>query len=445
MIDLHTHSDRSDGSESPERIVELAHLVGCRAVALTDHDTLDGLPGAAARAGELGIRLVPGCEVSCVPVAGGGVHVLVYFVDDPTSPLGVELARLRHDRAERNDALVARLEELGIPVTLEAAAAHAGTASGVGRPHFAQAMVDVGVVDTVDEAFERFLGNGGSAYVPKGRLTVADVAGLARSSGGVAVLAHPFTIGLDGDALATAVRGMADDGLVGLEAVYGRYSPRQRTDLGNLARRFGLVPTGGSDFHGATKPDLAVGTGTGDLRVTDRVLDLLEAAAGRLTPDGSVGHGSQVIEEVGEPAPPGRQGLGHPYVDQVVDDDAVAARGSEHPEPDTGVGRPGQQLVAPRGADDHTRRRLGEELVVVGDAGHPQSDTGPHGELGQGHAEPPSRHVVEAVDRSVAAGHGLGHQIGHQGHQAAVSGEVEGRQRPVAVVPELHRPTGAGQ
>ncbi len=277
VIDLHTHSDRSDGSEQPGRIVELAHDVGCGAVALTDHDTLAGLPEARLRAEELGIRLVPGCEVSCLPIAGGGVHVLVYFVDDPRSPLGTELARLRDDRRTRNEALAGRLQQLGIPVTVEAAAAHAGTVEGVGRPHFARAMVDIGAVASLDEAFARYLGNGGEAYVPKGRLTVADVCGLARDSGGVAVLAHPHTVGLAGDALAAAVADMAAAGLAGLEAVYGRYTPRQRTDLANLARRFGLVPTGGSDYHGVTKPDLHVGTGSGDLKVPDRVLDQLEA------------------------------------------------------------------------------------------------------------------------------------------------------------------------
>ena len=278
VIDLHTHSSRSDGSESPGRVVELAHEVGCEAVALTDHDTLAGLPEARARAGALGIRLVPGCEISCLPLAGGGIHVLVYFVDDRASPLGVELDSLRDDRRARNQALAERLQQLGIPVTLDMAAAHAGTVEGIGRPHFALAMVDIGAATDVDDAFARYLGNGGLAYVPKGRLTVADVCRLARDSGGVAVLAHPYTIGLAGDALAGAVADMAGAGLSGLEAVYGRYSPRQRTDLGNLARRFGLVATGGSDFHGVTKPDLHVGTGTGDLKVPDRVLDQLEAA-----------------------------------------------------------------------------------------------------------------------------------------------------------------------
>jgi len=213
-----------------------------------------------------------------VPIATGGVHVLVYFVDDPASPLGLELDRLRQDRRARNEALAERLQELGIGVTVAMAAAHAGTTGGIGRPHFAQAMVDVGAVGSLDEAFDRYLGNGGAAYVPKGRLTVADVCRLARESGGAAVLAHPLTVGLTGPALAAVVADLAAAGLVGLEAVYGRYSPRQRTDLGNLARRFGLVATGGSDYHGASKPDVHVGTGTGDLKVPDRVLDQLEAA-----------------------------------------------------------------------------------------------------------------------------------------------------------------------
>ena len=278
MIDLHTHSTVSDGSEPPERIVELAHEVGCSAVALTDHDSLAGLARARVRADQVGIRLVAGCEVSCLPIAGGGVHVLVYFVDDPASPLGLELGRLRQDRRARNLALVERLNRLGFDHTLATVAAHAGTDEGVGRPHFAQAMVELGAVGSIDEAFERYLGNGGEAYIPKGRLTVADVCRLASDSGGVAVLAHPTTVGLAGDALADAVRNMADAGLGGLEALYGRYSSQMRTDMANLARRLGLVPTGGSDFHGASKPDLYVGTGTGDLKVPDRVLDQLEAS-----------------------------------------------------------------------------------------------------------------------------------------------------------------------
>jgi hypothetical protein len=277
MIDLHTHSTVSDGSDPPERIPELAVEAGCSAVALTDHDSLAGIGAARRRAEEVGITLVPGCEVSCRSAGTGGMHVLVYFVEDEASPLGLELVRLREDRRRRNLALADRLVSLGIPITYEMVVAEAGGEAGVGRPHFAAAMVAVGAADSIDDAFERFLTNRRPGFVPKSRLSGADVAGLARASGGVAVLAHPFSMGLSGDPLARAVGELATAGFAGIEAIYGRYSPRQRQTLGNLARRFDLVATGGSDHHGDIKPDLRVGTGRGDLKVPDRVLGQLEA------------------------------------------------------------------------------------------------------------------------------------------------------------------------
>jgi predicted metal-dependent phosphoesterase TrpH len=277
MIDLHTHSDVSDGSDPPERIPELAAEAGCSAVALTDHDSLAGIGRARRRAEELGIIFVPGCEVSCRSAGSGGMHVLVYFVDDDASPLGAELVRLREDRRRRNLALTDRLIDLGLPVTYEMVVAEAGSEVGVGRPHFAAALVAVGAADSVDDAFDRFLANRRPGFVPKARLSAAEVARLARDSGGVAVLAHPYSTGLDGTDLARVVEELAAAGFAGIEAVYGRYSARQRRELGNLARRFDLVATGGSDYHGLMKPDLRVGTGQGDLKVTDRVLSQLEA------------------------------------------------------------------------------------------------------------------------------------------------------------------------
>jgi 3',5'-nucleoside bisphosphate phosphatase len=277
MIDLHTHSTVSDGSDPPARIPELAIEAGCSAVALTDHDSLDGIGAARIRAAELGVRLVPGCEISCRSVGPGGMHVLVYFVEDDGGPLAEELIRLRGDRLRRNVGLAERLRTLGLPITYEGVVAEAGGEAGVGRPHFATVLVKAGVADSIDDAFDRFLANGRPGYVPKSRLNATDVARLARASGGVAVLAHPYSLGLTGTDLAEAVGGLADAGFAGLEAIYGRYSPRQRQDLSNLARRFDLVVTGGSDHHGTIKPDLTVGTGRGDLSVPDSILDELEA------------------------------------------------------------------------------------------------------------------------------------------------------------------------
>jgi predicted metal-dependent phosphoesterase TrpH len=284
VIDLHTHSTVSDGSEPPGRIVELAAEAGCTALSLTDHDSLAGLDEAGRVAARLGVRLVPGCEVSCrkpasprgAPPIEGGVHVLVYFVEPGAGPLQEELVKLRGDRAVRNRALAARLLELGTGVTFEDVVAEAGDEEGVGRPHFARALVKAGAAEDVDDAFDRWLADGRPAYVPKARLDPSDVAGLAHESGGVAVLAHPLSTGLPLSHLERLVAELADGGLDGIEAVYASYTPDQRASLRRMAARLGLVVTGGSDFHGSFKPGLCVGSGRGDLNVPDEALQALE-------------------------------------------------------------------------------------------------------------------------------------------------------------------------
>jgi predicted metal-dependent phosphoesterase TrpH len=285
VIDLHTHSSVSDGSEAPERIAEMAAAAGCSAVALTDHDSLSGLAAARVAAQRLGITLVPGCEVSCrkpkAPAGGraigGSVHVLVYFVEPGDGPLQDELVNLRHDRAERNLHLRARLEELGVSIDYDAMVADAGGEAGLGRPHFARALVRAGAAHDIDDAFDRWLADGRAAYVPKSRLSPTDVARLATASGGVAVLAHPLTLGLDPSALERLVVELADAGLGGIEAHYGRYTTDERRGLRRMAERCGVVATGGSDYHGTFKPDLEVGTGMGDLNVPDIALEQLAA------------------------------------------------------------------------------------------------------------------------------------------------------------------------
>jgi 3',5'-nucleoside bisphosphate phosphatase len=278
VIDLHTHSSVSDGSETPERVVELAALAGCSAVALTDHDNLRGLDEAAHTAEHLGVRLVRGCEVSCKPRGfpeGSSVHVLVYFVEGDDGPLQDELRKLRADRLRRNRLLAERLGDLGVPVDYDLIVSDAGGEEGIGRPHFAKALVETGAATDIDDAFNRWLRNGGPAYVPKGRLAPAEVARLATASGAVAVLAHPLSLGLDPADLGGLAGELAEAGFGGLESIYSRYSPEQREYLVRIARDSGLVPTGGSDFHGSFKPDLAVGVGTGDLNVSDAVLEEL--------------------------------------------------------------------------------------------------------------------------------------------------------------------------
>lgn len=273
VIDLHTHSTVSDGSDPPERIAELAAEAGCSAVALTDHDRLDGLAAARVRAAEVGVELVPGCELSC-EFSPGTMHVLVYFVEPGEGPLQDELVRLQAVRDRRNELMC---ERLGLPYA-ELLSEAGGT--GAGRPHAAALLVKRGMVSSIQEAFDRYLAKGKPGYVEKERLAVADAVRLARASGGVVVLAHPFSLGLSPGELRRVVAELAEAGVAGIEAVYGRYSADERAGLVELARELRLVPTGGSDHHGAYKPDLTVGRGTGDLDVPDFVLDELRARLG---------------------------------------------------------------------------------------------------------------------------------------------------------------------
>lgn len=275
MIDLHTHSVRSDGTDPAARIPELAAAAGCSAVALTDHDTLAGLAEAGRRAAQLGIRLVPGCEVSCL-FRGQSAHILVYFAEDGDGPLQDELARLRRDRVERNHRLVARLQELGIGVSYEEMVAEAAGEESLGRPHIAAVLVRHGAAASIPDAFDRWLARGRPAHVPRARLSPAEATTLARGSGGVTVLAHPLSLEMGSSELAGAVGELVAAGLSGLEALYASYRPDQRAMLCDLAQRHGLVATGGSDYHGTVKEGLRVGSGRGDLHVPERVLAELE-------------------------------------------------------------------------------------------------------------------------------------------------------------------------
>jgi len=274
VIDLHTHSTVSDGSDDPARIPELAAANGCSAVALTDHDRQDGIAAATVRAGELGVELVAGVEISCEHT--GTMHVLVYFLEPGEGPLQDELVRLQVARDSRNHKIAGLMQSLGLPVTYEEIGAEAG-GMGAGRPHMAAILVRKGVVGSVQEAFDVWLAKGRPAYLDKERLT-ADVAiRLARQSRAVPVLAHPFSLGLEPAGTESTVAELASYGLGGLEAIYGRYLPEDRQALTGLAHRHGLAITGGSDHHGTFKPDLQVGIGTGDLEVPDSALDDLRA------------------------------------------------------------------------------------------------------------------------------------------------------------------------
>ncbi len=273
MIDLHTHSNVSDGSDTPTQLVALAATAGLSALALTDHDRQDGIAEARAAARAQGIELVPGVEISCEH--RGTMHVLVYFLEPGDGPLQDELVRLQAARQDRNQRLVARLADIGLPVTLEEVEAESG-GRGTGRPHVAAVLVRKGLASSVQDAFDRYLAKGRPGYVDKERLEPLTAIDLALESGALPVLAHPLSLGLNPRQLTSAVEELADAGLAGMEVVYGSYSIEERAPLAVLAARAGLAITGGSDHHGSYKPDLTVGKGRGDLHVPDGALEALK-------------------------------------------------------------------------------------------------------------------------------------------------------------------------
>ena len=273
-MDLHAHSTASDGTERPSEVVKLASRAGLSALALTDHDTLGGVEEARVEAHRHGIELIPGTELSC-EWERGGLHVVVLFLEPGRGPLQDRLAELRDARHTRNRRIVRRLRDLGLDIDYRRVLEEARRGS-VGRPHIAAVMRRKGYVPDISSAFRDYLGAGRPAYVPRRLLAPEEAIGLARRSGGVPVLAHPHTLGLDNSAEYAAVyRWLAELGLVGVECFYSEYDPATRKELERSVRSFGLLPSGGSDFHGDYKPGLRVGVGRGDLEVPDRVLEAL--------------------------------------------------------------------------------------------------------------------------------------------------------------------------
>ena len=243
LADLHTHSTCSDGLRTPRQVVEEAAAAGVRVLSLTDHDTVKGVAQAAEDGPQLGVETVPGTELS-VHVEDRELHLLAYFIDYRDERLGSYVELVHRRRRERGEAIVRRLNQLGVGVSLEEVLLR--SAGGpLGRPHIAAAMVANGAVPTKEEAFRNFLGDRRAAYVPKPRSPAAEVIGLVHELGGVIVLAHPgMTVP------ATMIAGLVDIGLDGVEVYHPSHQPPQIEHYQEIARRYGLLMSGGSDSHG---------------------------------------------------------------------------------------------------------------------------------------------------------------------------------------------------
>ncbi|MDA8233472.1 MAG: PHP domain-containing protein [Clostridia bacterium] len=272
MIDLHVHTTASDGTLTPGELVALAREKGLRAVAITDHDTVDGVGEALEAGSRLGIEVIPGVEIS-VDHKGGEMHILGYYFNPQSPYLLEQLNLLQEYRNQRNPKMVDRLNQLGLKVTLEELEGEAG-GKVIGRPHLASLMVKKGYVRTKQEAFDRYLATGKPAYFKKEKLTPAEGIELVTKAGGLAVLAHPKYLkeAAQPQQLAELLEELKGFGLKGIEAYYSAHKPKETACYLELAGKLGLVVTGGSDFHGANKPEINLGTGDGNLLIPDELL-----------------------------------------------------------------------------------------------------------------------------------------------------------------------------
>ena len=245
--DLHIHSSCSDGSDTPEAIVVKAKEYGIGAIAVTDHDNVDGVERAVAAGRKYGVQVVPGLELSTYSIAE--VHILGYDVDVHSAPLLERLERMRAQRKERIAKILDKLAAMGIKLD---ASPLDGIKGSVGRPHVARLLIEGGYATSVNDAFDRYLGEGASAYVPSKRITPGEGVKLIRAAGGVPVLAHPMLIKQKGR-LTDLVQGLVGVGLGGIETYYPSHSAQDIAILSDIAKRNGLITTGGSDYHGAGK------------------------------------------------------------------------------------------------------------------------------------------------------------------------------------------------
>ena len=276
-IDLHLHTTHSDGSFSTAEVMAFAKQAGLAALAITDHDIVDGIPEATAIGKELGIEVVPGVEISS-RLGESELHILGYFLNWTDPLLAQRLSTLRDSRHLRNPKIVQRLNELGIPITYEEVRALAGTES-VGRPHIARLLMEKKFVTSANEAFDRYLATGRPAFVDRDLPAPADAVRWIREAGGVPVLAHPTWVRTSAEGLRVLVQELKAVGLGGVEVHYSTHTPSQTTEYLDLAKQCDLLVTGGSDFHGVTKPDIEVGIGRGQLKVSQKLLDPLRKAA----------------------------------------------------------------------------------------------------------------------------------------------------------------------
>jgi predicted metal-dependent phosphoesterase TrpH len=276
IFDLHLHTTASDGTMSPAELVRYASKKGVQVIAITDHDTIEGLSEGIEEGNKLGLEVIPGVELSA-DASKGTMHLLGYYIDPASPVLGDKLKVLQQARMERNLKIVERLRTQGISIELSEVKA-APEHGQIGRPHFAYTMVKKGYVQNIQDAFDRYLGKGRPAYVEKFRFSPQEAMHVIRKAGGITVLAHPFTLKqpeqVDFEAL---IRELKEKGLDGIEVYYPEHSEGQKRLYRDVAKKYGLVISAGSDFHGLNKDEADIGEGYGDSKLTYSLVEALKA------------------------------------------------------------------------------------------------------------------------------------------------------------------------
>lgn len=272
MIDLHVHSNQSDGTYTPAQLVQYAAKKGLTAFALTDHDTTQGLDAAIASARQHFVTVIPGIEFSTV-YEEKDIHILGLFIDYKAPVFLSALADFVASRERRNEKMCQKLREYaGMDIHYKKLL-QAFPGAVITRAHYARYMLDHGYVGSMAEAFERFIGDRAPCFIPREKVTPMQAVKLIRQAHGVPVLAHPPLYHMSDARLEGLVDTLADCGLAGIEALYSTYTAGEEAHMKSLARQYGLLITGGSDFHGSNKPDIDLGTGRGSLHVPDSILD----------------------------------------------------------------------------------------------------------------------------------------------------------------------------
>lgn len=275
-VDLHVHSNASDGTLTPSEVVCLAKKTGLCAIALTDHDTVEGVDEAVAAGREYHIEVVPGVELSCAYISRE-IHIIGLFVDCKNTGFLDELARLKNTRAVRNEQMVEKCREQGMCITMEELLAEYPDAV-ITRAHFAAFLAKKGYVSSVKDAFERYLNDHAPCFVPRYKMPCAQTIELIHSAGGLAILAHPVLYKLGNTELAKLVSYLTKCGLDGIEALYSTYTASDERRVLKLAKENALLISGGSDFHGTNKPHIHLGLCRSNMKISYDILEKLKKA-----------------------------------------------------------------------------------------------------------------------------------------------------------------------